>query len=217
MSHWIIVPARKGSKGLPGKNRKLFDYTINQIPENELKHVIVTTDDEMIHMWAINKKINTHWRKPELSNDEANIRDVLLNVILEKKIQRNDLVIMLYLTYPKRTWEDILKAWIFFKAHFAKSLLCREEQNPGEIHPYRWFIEQSLFDTGQQLVKHDLYRRQDYPKMFKASHYIFMGYAKEIKKLNKNLWNKDTVFFPTKEAVDVDTIKDFEKIKEESK
>ena len=40
-----LIPARKGSKGLPGKNRLLFDETANLLKG---KDVIVSTDDEVI-------------------------------------------------------------------------------------------------------------------------------------------------------------------------
>ena len=42
---WFVIPARKGSKGLPGKNRILLKYTIDTIPKDYHKKVIVSTDD----------------------------------------------------------------------------------------------------------------------------------------------------------------------------
>ena len=44
----FIIPARKDSKGLPGKNRILLQHTIEQIPKELEGDVIVTTDDEHI-------------------------------------------------------------------------------------------------------------------------------------------------------------------------
>ena len=42
----IVIPARKGSKGFPGKNRHLFDYVTSQIPHEFKRHVIFTSDDD---------------------------------------------------------------------------------------------------------------------------------------------------------------------------
>ena len=45
----IIIPARSGSKGLPGKNRKLFDFTASIIPEDFIADTFVLTDDPEIY------------------------------------------------------------------------------------------------------------------------------------------------------------------------
>ena len=44
----IVIPARKGSKGVPFKNRKLLNHTLKIIPEFLKKDIIITTDDEEI-------------------------------------------------------------------------------------------------------------------------------------------------------------------------
>jgi len=43
-----IIPARKDSKGIPFKNRKLFDYTAKTIPKSECKNTIVSSNDSQI-------------------------------------------------------------------------------------------------------------------------------------------------------------------------
>jgi CMP-N-acetylneuraminic acid synthetase len=215
--NWIIIPARQGSKGLPLKNRKLFSYTANMIPSSLVSRVIVTTDDMTICHVALTKGFHIHIRRAELCTDTAHTKSVLLDVINHYNIPDTDKITMLYLTYPTRTWKQIIAAHKFFDRVKGKSLLCREEQTNDEIHPYRWFFDSMKDCTGRQIIKHDLYRRQDYPRMFKASHAIFIAYAGEIKKLNKNLWNKKTVFYPIGEMVDVDTIKDFEHLEEQKK
>jgi len=44
MNFHIVIPARKGSKGYPGKNRYLFDHTINSIPGDSMFEGIVLHD-----------------------------------------------------------------------------------------------------------------------------------------------------------------------------
>ncbi len=206
---WFIIPARKGSKGFPGKNRKLFRYTADIIPSERRKQTIVTTDDEMLLSAATLFGFHPFVRQDHLCTDEANVRDVLLDVIRKTQMYQKDIIVMLYLTYPERSWKQVVQAHKFFKDNRAKSLLCREELSDSEVHPYCWFYDNKNI-YGRQIVEHDLYRRQDYPQMFKASHFIFMAYADEIEKLNKNLWNRNTVFFPISNTVDVDNVKDFE-------
>lgn len=213
---WIIIPARQGSKGFPGKNRKLLYHTLDIIPEAYKARVIITTDDSKITTECLRMGLSVWCRNTSLATDDANIKDVLLDVINNHdQITKTDLICMLYLTYPSRTWEDVRQALKFFKDKYANSMLCREEITPDQFHPYRFLIDNGN-GTGRQVVENDLYRRQDYPKVFSFSHFIFMSYAKEIQRLNKNLWNKNTVFFPVPHQDDIDSEKDYLNFKKRS-
>jgi CMP-N-acetylneuraminic acid synthetase len=200
----FIIPAREGSKGLPGKNRILLDYTIDQIPAQHKSDVIVTTDDQHV----INKLKNTRCeilkRSIELSGDKASIRDVLKDVIENYNIPDDETIVMLYLTYPQRSWQEIVDAIEFFYKSDAKSLLCQKEV---KTHPYLclYKVEEN---RGKQIVKHDMYRRQDYPVCFELSHYVCIFKASEIKLLNKNMYNDFTVFFPIDDRIDIDASQD---------
>lgn len=66
-------------------------------------------------------------------------------------------------------------------------------------------------NKGKQLVNHNLFRRQDYPKCFELSHFICIIKTKEIKNLNENLYNDNTIYFPINNVIDVDYQKDLEK------
>ena len=114
---------------------------------------------------------------------------------------------MLYLTYPERTWTDIEAALNFFIDNKAKSLLCRVEP---KSHPYLCMFSEDG-NKGKQIVEHNLYRRQDYPECFELSHFICIFRANELEKLNKNLYNKDTIFYKIKRPVDVDTKEDLKR------
>ena len=204
----IIIPARKGSKGLPGKNRILLDHTISKIPTNLLKQTIVSTDDEKIVEMVQNKypECPIHRRSPESASDTASIKYCLQEVVSEYSL-RGD-VIMLYLTYPKREWIEVEDAYNWYIKNDAKSLLCKE---PTNTHPFLCMYELDN-NKGKQIVKHDLYRRQHYPKCFKMCHMITIFNVEELKNLNRNLYNENTLYYKIPPSLDVDTPIDLEKL-----
>ena len=178
----IIIPARKGSKGLPHKNRRLFDHTFRMIPP-EIE-TIITTNDKEIMKKSSEYKLQVHKRSEELSNDTASVRDVLLNVIEECLIKPKEIIVMLYLTYPQRTWMDVQDGIKFLIQRKAKSLLCQKKVN-APIHLYM-FPKGS--NEGIQVFNHDIYRRQSCPTVFEISHFVFIAYAGEVQNLNRNLY-----------------------------
>jgi CMP-N-acetylneuraminic acid synthetase len=209
----IIIPARLGSKGLPFKNRTLFKHTANIIPEEYKKSVWVTTDDPIVATLANDHGFNLIRRPDSLGRDTTSTREVLLHALTEIDSTPDDIIVMLYLTYPERTWEDIGRALTFFldyyKLGITDSLLCKKET---KTHPYLCLQElgsNGIFGT--QLTLHDLYRRQDYPKCFEISHYLCIFKSSAIYKLNRNLYCDSTIFYEIPEVVDVDTQKDLDK------
>ena len=201
----IIIPARKGSKGLPGKNAILIKHTLSTIPNYVKDSVIITTNDGKVIDQSVGYKILL--RNAKLSGDEISTKDVLLDVIQKYNIVDEEIIMMLYLTYPERTWTDIEAALNFFIDNDAKSLLCRV--NP-KSHPYLCMFSEDD-NKGSQIVEHNLYRRQDYPECFELSHFICIFRANELEKLNKNLYNKDTIFYKIERPVDVDTKEDLKR------
>ena len=77
---FFVIPARKNSKGFPFKNRKLLDFTINQIPLEFQQKTIITTDDEQIINRISSLKIKILKLDKKLCLDDTNIRDVMLDV-----------------------------------------------------------------------------------------------------------------------------------------
>jgi len=201
----IIIPARKGSKGLPGKNAILINQTLSTIPNYVKDSVIITTNDGKVIDQSAGYQILL--RNNELSGDDVSTKDVLSNVLQQYNIPDEEIIMMLYLTYPERTWTDIETALNFFIDNKAKSLLCRVEP---KSHPYLCMFSEDG-NKGKQIVEHNLYRRQDYPECFELSHFICIFRANELEKLNKNLYNKDTIFYKIKRPVDVDTKEDLKR------
>ena len=199
--YWFVIPARRGSKEFPFKNRKLFKYTADIIPKSLKSRVIVSSDDEEILNMSASYNFKTLKRKESLSNDTANTRDVLIDVVENFKIPEEDFVVLLYLVYPDRKWLDIKRGMNFIEEKKASALLCRKEI---ELTPYLMMFEEEN-SGGTKVINHDLSRRQDYRKCFSLSHYVAIFKSKELYSLDTNLWNRDTIFLSIDSWVDIDT------------
>ena len=111
MIHYVI-PARKDSKGIPFKNRRLFEYTAKTIPKKEYNNVIVSSDDEHILLTAKEYGFKTHIRSQDSASDESSTKDFMSEIINDMSLVGD--ICMLYLTYPQRTWKDVCEAYVFF-------------------------------------------------------------------------------------------------------
>lgn len=201
----IIIPARAGSKGWPGKNIALFEHTAEIIPQSYKKFVTVTTDSETISDMAKSAGFKKYSRSSENASDNADIKAALQEVITPEFCEPKDVIIVLYLTYPGRTWDEISKMYNKFVSLQAKSMLCRQ---PVKSHPCLVMLD-NKDGTGTQVIKHKHYQRQQYPECFEISHYISMFRASTLTKLNKNLYNKDTIYHNIERVVDVDSEIDY--------
>tara|TARA_B100000925_G_C21996802_1_gene469318 strand:+ start:1175 stop:1822 length:648 start_codon:yes stop_codon:yes gene_type:complete len=205
----FLIPARRNSKGLPFKNRKLLEATLDIIPKKYIDKVLVSTDDEYIIEKCKNQNIRCVKRSPENSRDESSTKDVFQEISPYVKTSN---IVLLYLTYPERTWEDVCSAIGFYERYSEGSMLCKKKINTS---PYLMMYEKGIH--GRQIINHNLYRRQDYPDCFEISHYIGVFNKKVVDLLNNNMYNNDTVFFSIDDVIDVDTPKDLEKYNEKNK
>jgi CMP-N-acetylneuraminic acid synthetase len=198
----ILIPARRNSKGLPFKNRLLFDSTIDIIPIELRDKVLISTDDEVLIDRAKSMSLNVSVRPDNLAKDETSTKDVIQHHIDNGDIDKKDTIIMLYLTYPERTWSDVERAYTAFIESKGNSLLCKKDIKGTHPYLYMYGLENN---KGGQLVKHNLYRRQDYPLVFEISHYIAIFNVSYINELNNNLYDNETFFLKINDVTDVDT------------
>ena len=206
----IIIPARKGSKGFPGKNIKLFEYTANSIPDEFRKNVTVLTDDPIISEMSKRWNFECLDRPESVSNDTASTKSLIKwyidHHIPSEQMDQFSPIVVLYLTYPERAWSEVNRAVSLFEEMGSTSLLCKKEI---ETSPFLILKEESDL-KGSQLFYHDLYRRQDYPKCFELSHYVCILDPRCINKLNSNLYDRDTIFMEIhSNVIDVDSKKDY--------
>ena len=84
-----IIPARKGSKGVPGKNhmkflgKPLIVYTIDTaLHSKSLNDIWISTDDpEIIKISKKYNKVKLHKRSSMISGDDSPIFETILSVL----------------------------------------------------------------------------------------------------------------------------------------
>jgi CMP-N-acetylneuraminic acid synthetase len=209
---YYLIPARKGSKGFPLKNRKLFEYTAKTFPEHMKDRLYVSTDDEFIKEAAKEFNINVINRPEELAQDDTSMKDVVLHFKDSLQIESNCDIVLLYLTYPQRTWADIVKIYEYFSNRQEKSLVCCEDVKE---HPYLCFQLQDN-QKADLLIDHSLYRRQDYPSCVKMSMFVACYEASIIEELHDLMFESNTIFYKLQQhKVDVDYLEQFLMVNEE--
>lgn len=108
-----VVPARGGSRRLPGKNlievagKPLLVHTIEQaLAAARVDAVVVSTDDEAIAAVARSSGAGVVERPPELAGDHATSESAVLHA-LDAWDPKADIVVLLQATSPVRRPEDI--------------------------------------------------------------------------------------------------------------
>jgi CMP-N,N'-diacetyllegionaminic acid synthase len=120
-----IIPARGGSKGVLRKNIREVDglpliaYTINCAQQStKLTEFVVNTDDEEIAQVARQFNAAVMIRPAELGTDTAPVTEVVKHIVDYYKTKLNkefDLIVLLQVTAPLRTGEDVDNVISFFE------------------------------------------------------------------------------------------------------
>lgn len=173
-----IIPARGGSKGLPGKNimniagHPLINWTINAAKESKLvtEHV-VSTDN--ITIKEVAEKCGGHvpFLRPEsLSGDKVTSADVVLHCIEFFENQRIffDNIVLLEPTSPLRTIHDIDNALKLLYENYNKidgvvSVGKIHLENPAIV---KYVHNNLLFPIELKNINDKITRRQDYPDFY---------------------------------------------------
>lgn len=119
----FLVPARAGSKGLPGKNlvelsgRPLIEWTLSSAYESRLGfRLCVSTDSAQILRMSSHLGFEAVLRSPEAATDESLARDVVQDFIIQNGLSNNKDLAIVYLqpTSPLRTGDHVKQAYELF-------------------------------------------------------------------------------------------------------
>jgi CMP-N,N'-diacetyllegionaminic acid synthase len=117
----FLIPARGGSKGIPGKNirplngKSLIRYSIDTAREiTKDEFICVSTDSEEIRQNALDYGLTVPFMRPaELATDTAGTHEVVVHALDWYKTNRSmtfDSVVLLQPTSPIRRQSDVAKA-----------------------------------------------------------------------------------------------------------
>ncbi|MCK4733486.1 MAG: acylneuraminate cytidylyltransferase family protein [Methanophagales archaeon] len=214
MNTVAIIPARRGSKGIPRKNVKefcgkpLIAYIIETaLKVEELDRVIVSTEDNEIAEIAKRYGADIPFMRPEeLARDETPTLSVLQHAVKyleDKENYKPDIVVLLYATSPLLKAERVSKAIKMLKEGEFDSVLSVEE------------------DRGHYWIEKDGKHARLYPKapknrqfekpLLKENGAIYVYKRDILMKDGKiNSGKKGLLIMQEEESIDIDEPIDFE-------
>lgn len=215
-----LIPARGGSKGLPGKNvrdlsgRPLIAWTIAAALEsNALDAVVVSTDDLTIAAAAIDAGAEVPFMRPdELACDDASMVDTILHAAdtLASAGRPFDAVMVLQPTCPLRSAQDIRDAERLFDPAAdieAVVSVVETEHSPLWANTLPEGRRMGEFLRPEVLGK----RRQDLPTYYRLNGAIYLIDVEALRRERAFVGpHTMALIMPTDRSVDIDTIIDFE-------
>lgn len=192
----IVIPARGGSKGVPGKNIKplggkpLIYYTLEAaraVFQDE--QILVSTDSEEIKTCVEKTGLKVPFLRPAaLATDTAGTYEVLLHALnfAESTGYVPDTLILLQPTTPFRTAEHIREAMKLYDVE-TEMVVSVKETNANPYYVLREENEQGW------LVKSkpgNFTRRQDCPKVYEVNGGIYIMRVSTLKTMPPNQFEK---------------------------
>lgn len=178
-----IIPARGGSKGVPGKNKKvlgakpLIAYTIEAAIQSQLlTDIMISTDDPEIQQMGKDCNIQVPFLRPaDLASDTAKSIDVAKHALefMEENGNFYDAVCLLQPTVPFRKEGSIDEAISKFQNMGLDSLVSVLPV-PHEFNPHWVFVEKEgelSISTGDLEI---ITRRQELPPAYHRDGSIYI-------------------------------------------
>lgn len=217
MTPLFIIPARGGSKSIPGKNIKplagkplichSIEVALKVAPESR---IIVTTDSERIAATARDAGISRPYMRPAaLGADNVGSREVLLDAMDEadRRGVAYDCVVLLQPTSPLRTADDVMKTIAAFGPGVDMAVTVTE----SAANPYY-----DCFETGADGYLHVskgdglITRRQDAPKAWQYNGAVYVIRPESLRRFRMGeLPCRVGVEMPRDRSIDLDTPTDW--------
>jgi len=216
MEPLIIIPARGGSKGVPGKNIKvlngkpLIQYTIEAALEvTDKENIIISTDSIEIKNVVEKLGIKVPSLRPKkLATDTAGTYEVLLYELkkLEAEGKFFESFILLQPTSPFRTGKQVQEASSLYNDSLDMVVSVKETN----ANPY--FVLREEDDNGFLVPSKtsSATRRQDVPKVWELNGAIYIINSNSLKRMPLNQFKKVKKYVMDKfTSHDIDTMLDW--------
>ena len=212
-----LIPARGGSKGLPGKNIRLLNgkpliaYAIEAaLKAKHIDRVIISTDDEEIARVAVEYGAELPFMRPaELASDTAMAVDNYIYTIdrLEKEGRKTiEAFVVLQPTSPLRIAEDIDGAVELFLKKEADSVISYTK----EAHPVVWHKYLDNESRFVDIFDANIKNRQENRVSYYPNGAVYVFRTSMIRERQYYTDRSYAYIMPRTRSVDIDFIEDFE-------
>lgn len=216
-----VIPARGGSKGIPGKNlhalagRPLLEWTCAAArASRRVTRTVLTTDDEAIAEAGRACGADVPFLRPgSLAGDDTPMLDTLRHALDELGAREGyapDVVVLLQPTSPLRTAEHIDAAVEELLVTGADSVVTVVEV-PHQFNPVSVLrVEHGRLVPFASAEARPT-RRQDKPRVFARNGPAVLAVRTAVVR-GGSLYGHDSrpLLMTTQESVDIDTLEDFE-------
>lgn len=217
-----LIPARGGSKGVPGKNlrplagKSLLERTIACAKAaGGIDRLVVSTDDPATARAAESAGVPVPWLRPkEFSEDGSPTIDAVLHAL--ERLGADgffpDAVLLLQPTSPFRAPATVRRALELYAGSGGESVLSVTPAREHPYHHYRLAPDGGMapFIPYQQHSPRNA-RRQDLEPVYKLDGSIYVASVELLKEKRTFLSPRPrTVVTPTEESLDLDTPLDWE-------
>lgn len=210
-NYLVVIPARGGSKGIPGKNSKplfgkpLIHYTIEVAAELfPLERIFVSTDDVKIQELSKELGLNVPQLRPaHLATDTASSREVLLDILEQKKQQgeKIDTLILLQPTSPFRIADDIVQAVQLYDENLDMVVSVKETKT----NPYFNLFEENLEGFLEKSKTGNFTSRQEVPIAYEFNGAVYIINTKSL--IDKEIGSFKKIkkyIMPKERSIDLD-------------
>ena len=212
-----VVPARGGSKSVPGKNirplggKPLLSWSIDVAKQvEEIDRIIVSTDDTQIAEVGRSGGAEIYTRPAHLATDEALVIDALKDLLetLHSEGEEPEWVVLLEATCPLRTPDDVRACLKLLLEGGYDSVATFKE---AELNPHRaWRLVDGVpevFITGAV----PWLPRQRLPKAYQLNGAVYVFRARLLAEEAKSLLvgRLGAVLMPRDRSQDIDDSVDF--------
>ena len=220
MKYIVLICARGGSKGLPGKNTKplngvpLIGWSINIAKQiNRASRIIVSTDSEEIAKVALEYGAEVPFMRPkELAQDstpEWLVWRHAIKYVESHEGEDIDAIVVLPVTAPLRSVKDVDTCIDLFEEGGVDSVITVSEANRS---PY--FNMTVNDDSGYASLvispENQIIRRQDAPEVFDMTTVAYVVNTNAVKLSNGVFKGKvKSIVIPQERSIDIDTLLDF--------
>lgn len=214
-----IIPARGGSKGIPGKNikplcgRPLIAYSIDAAKAcaEDDRHIILSTDDNEIADTARALGLPVDYMRPAaLATDNSGTRDAVIDAMdwADRQAIDYDCVVLLQPTSPMRTADDIRGALALY--HDGLDMVV--SVTDAASNPYYNCFETDAETGFLHISKGDgrLTRRQDAPPAWEYNGAVYVINPESVRRCGFGEFTRRLPYvMPKDRSIDIDTPTDW--------